>query len=116
MKWLADENFRQAIIRGVAQRMPGFDSLRAQDVPEIAGRDDVTLLEWATRERRILLTHDVSTMQSAMLQVLTRQQECAPIVLVNNFLPTLTVIEGIILLDQCFLPRDWEAGLIRLPL
>ena len=37
MKWLADENFDNGILR----RSPGFGVVPAQDVPPIAGQEDV---------------------------------------------------------------------------
>jgi len=36
VKWLADENFRNAIVRGLVRRAPALDMVRAQDVPEVA--------------------------------------------------------------------------------
>jgi predicted nuclease of predicted toxin-antitoxin system len=45
MKFLADENFDNKIVRGILRRNP----------------DDPTVLAWAAQENRILLTHDVAT-------------------------------------------------------
>ncbi|PWU06329.1 MAG: hypothetical protein C5B51_12640 [Terriglobia bacterium] len=45
MKWLADENFRSAILRGLLRKDPTFDIVRAQDVREISGQDDQVLRE-----------------------------------------------------------------------
>jgi hypothetical protein len=47
VKWLADENFRNSIIRGVLRRAPDFDIIRVQDVPQISGEDDPAMLAWA---------------------------------------------------------------------
>lgn len=66
MKWLADENFDNDILRGIRRLAAGFDVVRAQDVAEISGLDDVAVLAWATTEDRIVLTHDLSTMIPAM--------------------------------------------------
>lgn len=55
VKWLADENFRNAIIRGLLRQAPTFDIVRAQDVPEISGRDDRGLLRFATAEGRVVV-------------------------------------------------------------
>lgn len=60
MKFLADENFDNGILRGLLRRQPNVDIVRVQDT-EISGADDPTVLEWAAQENRILLTHDVST-------------------------------------------------------
>jgi len=66
LKWLADENFDNDILRGVWRRAAGFDAVRVQDVPEISGKDDAAVLAWATADGRAVLTHDVSTMISAV--------------------------------------------------
>ena len=39
MKFLADENFDNRIVRGLLRRQPDLDILRVQDL-EIAGADD----------------------------------------------------------------------------
>jgi hypothetical protein len=116
VKWLADECFDNDIVRGLLRRSLGFDIIRAQDLAEIAGGDDPKLLAWATKNERVLLTHDLATMVPALL--LQRQQEsrCTPIVFVPDSLPIGTVIEDILLLDQCSEESDWAAGIVYLPL
>jgi hypothetical protein len=58
------------------RRSPNLDLIRAQDVVEIAGKDDETLLAWATQHTRIVLTHDLATMVAALLY--QQQQARAP--------------------------------------
>jgi len=115
VKWLADENLRNAIVRGILRRAPGLDIVRVQDVQQIFGADDSVVLDWATRNNRIVLTHDVSTMVPAMHDLL-RASRCAPIVLVPDSLPDGVAIEEIILLDECSVESDWAAGVVFLPL
>ncbi|MBI2941698.1 MAG: DUF5615 family PIN-like protein [Chloroflexi bacterium] len=55
-----DENFNNDVVRGLLRQKPELDLVRVQDVG-LAGADDPTVLEWAAREGRILLTHDVTT-------------------------------------------------------
>ncbi len=38
MKWLADENFDNDILRGIIRRLPEFDVVRAQDLRSRGGR------------------------------------------------------------------------------
>lgn len=116
MKWLADENFRNGIIRGTLRRQPKFDIVRAQDIPHIAGQDDAALLSFATAEGRIVVTHDVSTMVPAMHKQIRLALRCAPIVLVPDSLAILTAVEDLILLDACARETDWTAGVLYLPL
>lgn len=65
MKWLADECFDNDVVRGLFRRSPHFDLVRAQDVFEIASRDDEILLAWAAKHERVVLTHDLATMVPA---------------------------------------------------
>jgi RNA polymerase primary sigma factor len=58
VKWLADETFDSDIVRGLLRRSPRFDIVRAQDVPEIAGREDIVVLGWATMLEESIYTDD----------------------------------------------------------
>ena len=60
LKLLADENFDNNIVRGLRRRNSNIDIVRVQDVG-LSGEDDPTVLQWAAQEKRVLLTHDVST-------------------------------------------------------
>jgi predicted nuclease of predicted toxin-antitoxin system len=116
VKWLADENLDNDILRGIRRRMAGFDVVRVQDVDEISGLDDAAVLEWATANDRVLLTHDLSTMIPAMQEQAKRFGSCSPILFVRDSLPVSLVIEEILLLDECSIPADWAAAVIYLPL
>ena len=61
LRWLADENFDNDILRALFRRKPGIDALRARDVG-LMGIGDEGLLAWAAEQDRVLLTHDVSTL------------------------------------------------------
>jgi hypothetical protein len=61
MRLLADENFHNGILRGLLRANADLDFVRVQDT-EIYQADDPIVLEWAAKENRILLTHDVDTM------------------------------------------------------
>jgi hypothetical protein len=62
LKWLADENFDNDILRGIRRRAAEFDVVRVQDIAEISGLDDPAVLAWATAHGRVVMTHDLSTM------------------------------------------------------
>jgi Domain of unknown function (DUF5615) len=61
LRFLADENFNNQIVRGVLRRNSDVDIVRIQDVGLVEA-DDPTVLEWAAQNGRIVLTHDVTTM------------------------------------------------------
>lgn len=56
----ADENLNRDIVRGILRRNPRVDIVRVQDAG-LSGANDPTVLEWAAQQRRVLVTHDVST-------------------------------------------------------
>ncbi len=116
MKWLADENFRNAINRGLLRKAPALDIVRAQDVPEISGQDDRVLLRFATAEGRVVVTHDLSTMVPAMREQMRVQSHCAAIVMVPDSLPIVTAVHDLFVLDACAIEGDWTAGVIYIPL
>ena len=60
VKLVADENFQTAIVRGLLKRQPELDVVRVQDVG-LCGVEDPEILEWASRQQRVLLTHDFNT-------------------------------------------------------
>ncbi len=58
---LADENFNGRVLWALIQHQAGLDVVRAQDAG-LGGSDDPAVLEWAARDDRVVLTHDVQTM------------------------------------------------------
>lgn len=116
VKWLADENFDNDILRGIGRRVSRFDVVRVQDIPEIAGSDDRAVLAWSTANGKVLLTHDILTMIPAMHEQLQQFASCSPIVLVPDSLPINVVIDDILLLDECSVASDWVSGVVYLPL
>jgi hypothetical protein len=102
------------VVRGLFRRSPNLDFVRAQDVFEVAGRDDETLLAWTIKNERVVLTHDLATMVPALR--LQGRRASTAIVLVPDSLPIGQVIEDVLLLDECSNASDWTAGVIDLPL
>lgn len=63
IRFLPDENVNGKIVRGLRARQPDVDMIRVQDT-ELSGVDDPAVLEWAAKEGRILLTHDLDTIEN----------------------------------------------------
>ncbi|MFN8374819.1 MAG: DUF5615 family PIN-like protein [Anaerolineae bacterium] len=62
MRFLADENFNNDILRGLVRRVSKVDITHVQDT-DLAGKPDTSVLEWAARKGYIILSHDVNTMR-----------------------------------------------------
>lgn len=61
MFFLSDEDFNNRIVRGLLRRFPHLDLVRTQDVG-LAGKHDTKVLEWAAREKHLVLTYDFAPM------------------------------------------------------
>lgn len=115
MKFLADENFNNRIIRGLLRRMPSLDVIRVQD-QEIAGEDDQIVLAWAAMEGRILLTHDQRTIPHYGLERLTKEDVISGIVVVGPELSIGSVIEDLLVIASCSTMEEWTDRIEFLPL
>jgi hypothetical protein len=111
----ADENFNNAILRGLHQRIADLDIVRIQDT-EIAGADDPTMLEWCANENRILLTHDVKTVTAFANERVAQYLPMPGVVEVRKLLPIGQAIEELVLFLLASEPAEWEGLVIYLPL
>ncbi|MEK7409137.1 MAG: DUF5615 family PIN-like protein [Acidobacteriota bacterium] len=115
MRWLADENFNNDILRALRRREPTLDVIRAQDAG-LTGVDDEVLLAWAAEHERVLLTHDVSTMTAHAYGRVKRGEPMPGVFEVSRAVPIQTAIEDILLLTECSNPGEWEGQIRYLPL
>jgi hypothetical protein len=112
---VTDENFDGRIVDGLFLRRPDLDLVRVQDVG-LSGADDETILEWAARAGRILLTHDVSTMMKFAYDRVRQGLPMPGVFEVGDWLPIGPVIEDLLLLAECSRPGEWEGQVDFLPL
>jgi hypothetical protein len=115
MRWAADENFNNDIVRGLLRRKPDVDIVRVQDVG-LSGADDPTLLEWAADEGRVLLTHDVSTITQYAYERVEAGKPMPGVFEVSRDIPMGVVIDDLILLTEFSLENEWEGQVRYLPL
>jgi hypothetical protein len=115
LKLAADENFNNDILRGVLRREPHLDLVRIQDVG-LSGSADPELLEWAAREGRAVLSHDVSTLTHFAYERVNAGLPMPGVFEVSRSVPVGSAIEDILLLVNLSLPNEWEGRVIYLPL
>ena len=115
LRFLADENFNNQIVRGVLRRNSDIDIVRVQDVG-LAEADDPTVLEWAAQNARIVLTHDVTTMTNFAYERVQAGLSMPGLFEVSRRVPVGLAIEEILLLDECSLEGEWEGQVRFLPL
>lgn len=111
----ADENFNNVILRGLRRRKPELDVLRVQDVG-LTSADDPTVLRWAAREDRVLLTHDVTTMTRHAYDLVRAGEPMAGVLEVRRSVPVGQAIDEILLAAECSAIEQWRHQVRYLPL
>jgi hypothetical protein len=115
LRLAADENFNNAIIRGLLRRRPDLDIIRVQDVG-LSGAEDPVVLEWAAKEGRVLLTQDVTTITHHAYERVKAGKSMPGVFEVSHAVPIGTAIEDILLLAECSFEGEWEGQVRYLPL
>lgn len=113
VKFVADENFDNNIVRGLVRQKPDLDVVRVQDVG-LSGADDPTVLAWAAQENRVLLTHDVRTITKYAYERLNAGLEIAGVLEVGKNAAIGQVIADILLLSE--FEDDCRGQILNLPL
>jgi hypothetical protein len=115
LKLASDENLNNNIVRGLLRKKPDLDIVRIQDAGLI-GADDPTVLEWAARENRVLITHDVATVTRYAYERLEAGLAMPGVFEVDLFAPMGQVIEDILLLAEFSFGGEWEGRIGYIPL
>ena len=115
LRFAADENFNGDIVRGLLRRNPKLDIVRVQDVG-FSGADDPSVLEWAADQRRIVVTHDISTLARHALDRVVAGQPMPGVFEVKSVAAIGQAIDDLILLAECSIEGEWEGQVRYLPL
>ena len=115
LRWLADENFNNDILRALFRLRRDLDIVRGQDVG-LTGLGDETVLAWAAEHNRLLLTHDVSTITAHAYRRVMKGDAMPGVFEVSRRVTVRSAAEDIILLSECSLPGEWEGQVRYLPL
>jgi hypothetical protein len=114
IRFAADENFNNDILRAVWRVEPSLEIIRVQDT-EAFGFSDPDLLRWLAKENRILLTHDVNTVPGFAKDFLKEGFTFPGIFLVHDSKPIAAVAQDILLVAVCSSPEEWTNQLLYLP-
>jgi hypothetical protein len=115
LRFLADENFNNNIVRGLLHRRPRLDVVRVQ-VIGLSGAPDPTVLAWAASEGRILLTHDVATITYYAYQRVRLGEGMPGVFEVSRKVSIGQAVEDLLLLAEYSLENEWEGQICYLPL
>lgn len=115
IRFLTDEDFNRYILAGVRSRIPDLDIVRAQDVGLRSFRDP-SILEFAASDNRVVLTHDVRTMETHARARLKAALPMPGVLIIRQQVPIGRAIDELVFIAECSRDDEWN-GLIRyLPL
>lgn len=115
LRLAVDEDFNQRVVRGLRQRHQALDIVRVQEAG-LSGAPDPEVLEWAAREGRPLLTHDLATMTEFAYERVQQGLPMLGVFGISQGLPIGPVIEEILLIAECSFEGEWEGQIRYLPL
>ena len=114
MRFLSDENFNGAILRGLMRRLPKLDLVRVQDVG-LMHTDDPVILEWAANEKRILLTHDVATITMYAYERINQGLPMTGVVEIIAKASIGKIIDDLEIFICCSEPDEYEGQVLFIP-
>lgn len=115
LKFLADEDFNNRIVRGLRRRLLSLDIVRVQEVG-LTGKHDTEVLAWAASEGRLIPTHDAATMIDFAYSRVAGGLPMLGIVAISQYSPIGQAIEEIVLLAECSSDDEWKDQVLYIPL
>lgn len=115
IRFAADENFNNHILRGIVRKDPSIDITRIQD-EGLIGTSDRDILLWCVEEDRILLTQDIRTIPVHVEELIEKNITLPGIIYTPMDLRNSDVIEDVLLISECGRKEDFENVIIYLPL
>lgn len=115
IRFLTDEDFNRFILAGVRRRLPELDIVRVQDCGLRSFRDPL-VLDFAANENRIVLSHDVTTMENYAKARIVVEKPMPGLFLIAQDFPIGRAIEEIVTIAECSPASEWKNQIIRLPL
>lgn len=113
VKFQADADLNEDIVTGVFRRVPEIDFQTATEAG-LEGLKDENVLAVASREKRILVTHDRRTMPGHFAAFM-EENECWGVVIVSKKLEISIAIEEIILIWAASQAEEYLNSIRQLP-
>lgn len=115
IRFAADEDLDNHIVRGLRHRLVDIDIVRVQDAA-LRGAPDADVLVWAALSGRVLLSHDASTMTAAAYSRIARGEDMPGVILIPHSLAIGAVLDDLVLIAECSTPEEWVSHVRFLPL
>ena len=121
LAYLFDEHLRGPLWRAIdshnRKETDIVDAIRVGDVMELhLGIGDADILQWAERERRILVSFDRSTLPAHLEDYLKRGRESPGIFLIRRTSMISEVVHFLVLAAHASEPEEWANRVKYVPL
>ena len=114
-RFVSDENFNNILIHRLRQQYSQLDLVRVQDVG-LLHASDPTILDWAAKESRILLTHDLATMPTFAYIRISNSLPMPGVFAMHENAPQDLVFEDLTTIIEDSNPDEWKNKVSYLPL
>ena len=114
-RFLADHDLNEHIVAGVLRREPAVGFLRVRDLG-MSREPDEAIIEYAEREKLLVISHDVNTMPAAAYARLAAGKSFPGLLMVQQSLPTGRVIDDLVLIWSATEIEEWQDHVVFLPL
>jgi hypothetical protein len=114
VRFQADADLHQMIVTALVRREPGVD-FQTATAAGLEGPLDSQVLERATTEGRVLISHDQSTMPQHFAAFIQTQQS-AGLLIVPQHLPYAVVVEELLLIWAASEAEEWINRIAYIPL
>ena len=115
IRFLADEDLRESIIRALRSREPAIDILDVKNAG-LRGTADPLLLEIAAEQDRIVITHDRNTMTAHFWERLSSGKSSPGLLVVSDRPEAIgAVIEWLLLVWGVSRAEEWRDRIEYLP-
>lgn len=115
LRYAADENLNNDIVRGLRRLSPGLDIVRLQD-EGLTGKPDPEVLDWCASKLRLLLTHDVNTMPQHLKDWLQQGKSGVGVLIIKQTDSPRRVLDDLILMAECSEMAEYVDRCTFLPL
>jgi hypothetical protein len=115
IRFAADENFNNDLLRALLRRKPDLNIVRVQDT-QLYMSSDPDLLAWTAQEQRILLTHDVQTLPNFAYQRVKAGLPMPGVIEVNWPIPIGEAVEDLLILIEATHDDEWEGQIKFVPI
>ena len=113
VRFLADADLKFQIVVAVRQLEPAVDFQSANEAG-LTGVKDSDVLLYAARERRIVVSHDRSSMPDHFFSFI-RSHQSPGLIIVSQRFPISAAANDLVLMWAASKPAEWENKVVFLP-